>query len=117
MPYTPELKELIKKVEATRAERVEQLLAITRAPVNRSFSTDRPLGEYGLAPPLAVLQVNALRIGFGARDNAQRQRYALLDGRVQKRGYGRRFLAALPAAPVVRQLAEVETFFDGFPKT
>lgn len=66
-----------------RPERVEQLLAITRAPVNRSFSPERPLAEYGLAPPLAVLQVDGLRIGFGARDNAQRQRYALLDGRVQ----------------------------------
>lgn len=37
---------------------------------------------------------------------------ALLDGRVHKRGYGKRLLSGLPPAPVTRDLAEVDAFWQ-----
>lgn len=37
---------------------------------------------------------------------------ALLDGRVHKRGYGKRLLSGLPPAPVTRDLAEVGAFWQ-----
>jgi ATP-dependent DNA helicase DinG len=64
--------------------------------------------EYAL--PSAVLQ---LRQGFGRliRGHADRGVVAVLDPRLRTRAYGRRFLAALPPAPLVDDLDAVATFF------
>ena len=61
------------------------------------------------AVPAAVLQ---LRQGFGRliRGHADRGVVAILDPRLRTRGYGRRFLEALPPAPLVGDLASVGTF-------
>jgi ATP-dependent DNA helicase DinG len=36
---------------------------------------------------------------------------AILDPRVRTKGYGRRFIASLPPAPIVHRLDQVEEFF------
>ena len=36
----------------------------------------------------------------------------VLDPRLRTKGYGRRFLASLPPAPVVHDLLHIETFFS-----
>jgi Rad3-related DNA helicase len=38
---------------------------------------------------------------------------AVLDPRLHTKAYGARFLAALPPAPVVRDLARIDAFFTG----
>jgi ATP-dependent DNA helicase DinG len=60
--------------------------------------------------PLAQL---ALKQGFGRLIRTQRDFgvVALLDGRVHKRGYGRRLLDGLPPARRVTRLAEVQAFY------
>jgi ATP-dependent DNA helicase DinG len=65
-------------------------------------------GEYSV--PIAILQ---LRQGFGRliRSRSDRGVVAILDTRLRSRGYGRRFLDALPPARVVGELDEVERFF------
>jgi ATP-dependent DNA helicase DinG len=64
--------------------------------------------EYAL--PAAVLQ---LRQGFGRliRGHADEGVVAILDPRLRSRAYGRRFLEALPPAPVVAEIAAVADFF------
>jgi ATP-dependent DNA helicase DinG len=64
--------------------------------------------EYAL--PTAVLQ---LRQGFGRliRGHADEGVVAILDPRLRTRGYGHRFLAALPPAPLVSDLDAVAAFF------
>ncbi|MGH3034493.1 MAG: ATP-dependent DNA helicase [Gaiellaceae bacterium] len=64
--------------------------------------------EYAL--PSAVLQ---LRQGFGRliRGHCDRGVVAILDPRVRTRGYGRRFLGALPACPLVDDVGLVADFF------
>lgn len=64
-------------------------------------------GEY--AVPSAILQ---LRQGFGRliRGHADRGVVAILDPRLRTRAYGRRFLAALPPAPLVGELGAVAQF-------
>jgi ATP-dependent DNA helicase DinG len=64
-------------------------------------------GAYAI--PSAVLQ---LRQGFGRliRGHADRGVVAILDPRLRTRGYGRRFLEALPPAPLVGDLASVGVF-------
>jgi ATP-dependent DNA helicase DinG len=64
--------------------------------------------DYAL--PTAVLQ---LRQGFGRLVRSHRDRgvVAILDPRIRTRAYGRRFLAALPACPVVGELSAVAEFF------
>jgi ATP-dependent DNA helicase DinG len=59
--------------------------------------------------PSAVLQ---LRQGFGRliRGHADQGVVAILDPRLRTRGYGRRFLEALPPAPLVADLASVADF-------
>ena len=61
------------------------------------------------AVPAAVLQ---LRQGFGRliRSHADRGVVAILDPRLRTRGYGRRFLEALPPAPLVGELGAVAAF-------
>jgi ATP-dependent DNA helicase DinG len=68
-----------------------------------------PFGEYQV--PLAIL---ALQQGLGRLIRHRRDRgiLAVLDPRLRTMGYGRRFIASLPPAPIVHDLASIETFFD-----
>jgi ATP-dependent DNA helicase DinG len=65
-------------------------------------------GEYQV--PLAIL---ALLQGLGRliRHRSDRGVLAVLDPRLRTMGYGRRFLASCPPAPVTQDLADIETFF------
>jgi ATP-dependent DNA helicase DinG len=67
-----------------------------------------PFGEYQV--PLAIL---ALQQGLGRLIRHRRDRgvLAILDPRLRTMGYGRRFVASLPPAPIVHDLASIETFF------
>jgi ATP-dependent DNA helicase DinG len=60
--------------------------------------------------PLAIL---ALKQGLGRliRHRTDRGVLAVLDSRLRTMGYGRRFLASLPPAPVTHDLDAVERFF------
>ena len=64
-----------------------------------------PFDEYQV--PLAIL---ALQQGLGRLIRHRRDRgvLAVLDPRLRTKGYGRRFLASLPPAPVVHELGAVE---------
>jgi len=68
-----------------------------------------PFGEYQV--PLAVL---ALQQGLGRLIRHRRDRgvLAVLDPRLRTKGYGRRFVASLPPAPVVHDLSHIEAFFS-----
>jgi ATP-dependent DNA helicase DinG len=61
--------------------------------------------------PLAIL---SLLQGLGRliRHRSDRGVLAVLDPRVRTMGYGRRFLASCPPAPVTQDLADIETFFE-----
>jgi ATP-dependent DNA helicase DinG len=61
--------------------------------------------------PLAIL---ALQQGLGRliRHRSDRGALAVLDPRLRTKGYGRRFLASLPPAPVVHDLARISSFFS-----
>jgi ATP-dependent DNA helicase DinG len=67
-----------------------------------------PFGEYQV--PLAIL---TLQQGLGRLIRHRRDRgvLAVLDPRLRTKGYGRRFVASLPAAPVVHDLEQVSAFF------
>ena len=69
-----------------------------------------PFLEYQV--PLAIL---TLQQGLGRLIRHRRDHgvLAILDPRVQTRGYGRRFVASLPPAPLTHDLSEVERFLDG----
>jgi ATP-dependent DNA helicase DinG len=66
-------------------------------------------GEYQI--PLAIL---ALQQGLGRllRHRQDRGVLAVLDPRLRTMGYGRRFLASLPPAPVTSDLRDIERFFE-----
>ena len=66
-------------------------------------------GEYQI--PLAVL---ALKQGLGRllRHRDDRGVLAVLDPRLKTMGYGRRFLASLPPAPITHALEDVKRFFE-----
>ena len=66
------------------------------------------VGEYQV--PLAVL---TLKQGLGRllRHRLDRGVLAVLDPRLRTMGYGRRFLASLPPAPVVHSLDAIDRFF------
>jgi ATP-dependent DNA helicase DinG len=66
-----------------------------------------PFQEYQV--PLAIL---ALQQGLGRLIRHRRDRgvLAVLDPRLRTKGYGRRFLASLPPAPVVHELDSLSTF-------
>ena len=68
-----------------------------------------PFGEYQV--PLAIL---TLQQGLGRLIRHRRDRgvLAVLDPRLRTKGYGRRFLASLPPAPVVDDLSGVAAFFS-----
>jgi ATP-dependent DNA helicase DinG len=67
-----------------------------------------PFSEYQV--PLAIL---TLQQGLGRliRHRGDRGVLAVLDPRLRTKGYGRRFVASLPPAPVVYELSAVEAFF------
>jgi ATP-dependent DNA helicase DinG len=67
-----------------------------------------PFGEYQV--PLAIL---ALQQGLGRliRHRHDRGVLAVLDPRLRTKGYGRRFIASLPPAPVVQDFGAIEAFF------
>ena len=69
-----------------------------------------PFAEYQV--PLAIL---TLLQGLGRliRHRHDRGVLALLDPRVRTKGYGRRFLASLPPAPITNDLSDVATFLSG----
>ncbi len=62
--------------------------------------------------PLAIL---ALQQGLGRllRHRTDRGVLAVLDPRLRTMGYGRRFLASLPPAPITHDLEALDKFFDG----
>ncbi len=62
--------------------------------------------------------VLALRQGFGRLIRSKRDQgvVAILDVRLRTRGYGRKFLRALPPAPLLKDAREVESFFSTFEK-
>jgi ATP-dependent DNA helicase DinG len=66
-----------------------------------------PFDDYQV--PLAIL---ALQQGLGRLIRHRRDRgvLAVLDPRLRTKGYGRRFLASIPPAPVVHELEAVATF-------
>jgi len=66
-----------------------------------------PFGEYQV--PIAIL---ALQQGLGRLIRHRRDRgvLAVLDPRLRTKGYGRRFLASIPPAPVVYELDAVSSF-------
>ena len=68
-----------------------------------------PFGDYQV--PLAVL---TLQQGLGRLIRHRRDRgvLAVLDPRLRTKGYGRRFMASLPPAPVVHDLQTVEAFLS-----
>ncbi len=68
-----------------------------------------PFDEYQV--PLAIL---TLQQGLGRLIRHRRDRgvLAVLDPRMRTKGYGRRFLASVPPAPVVHDLDAVERFFS-----
>ena len=63
--------------------RVEQLLAVARAPVQQQFAATGTLADYGLDQPAAVLHLDSVRLAFGDRDPLQRSRYVLVDGQIR----------------------------------
>jgi ATP-dependent DNA helicase DinG len=68
-----------------------------------------PFGDYQV--PLAIL---TLQQGLGRliRHRQDRGVLSVLDPRVRTKGYGSRFLASLPPAPVVHDLSRVAAFFS-----
>ena len=66
-----------------RSHRVEQLLSISQAVVERTLPPGNDLAQYGLAEPGTVLQLDEVRVAFGDRDPAQRSRYVLMDGTIK----------------------------------
>jgi ATP-dependent DNA helicase DinG len=68
-----------------------------------------PFGEYQV--PLAIL---TLQQGLGRLIRHRRDRgvMAVLDPRLRTKAYGRRFVASLPPAPVVRDLSHIAAFFS-----
>src|ERR671932_1199779 len=64
-----------------------------------------PFDEYQV--PLAIL---ALQQGLGRLIRHRRDRgvLAVIDPRIRTKGYGRRFIASLPPAPIVHELTELD---------
>lgn len=66
-----------------KPQRVQQLLAIALAPVQRTLPVSQTLEEYGLDPPSAIAQFDRLRLAFGTRDPSQRNRYVLVNDEIR----------------------------------
>jgi hypothetical protein len=64
-------------------DRLERVLAILDAPVQRSFpEQSAALGELGLAPSKLRLRLDSLTLAFGGLDPLSQQRYVAADGLV-----------------------------------
>jgi len=86
---------------------------VIMARINRIKSAGgNPFFEFQV--PRAIL---GLRQGVGRlmRSSGDRGVMAVLDVRLFTKGYGRRFIRSLPAAPISRNLADVEAFFSTIP--
>jgi len=61
--------------------------------------------------PRAIIQ---LKQGFGRliRKKTDKGVVSLLDSRISRRGYGKKFIASLPACPVATQIDDVRNFFS-----
>jgi len=70
---------------------------------------DSAFDQYQL--PLAILTL-AQGLGRLIRHRQDRGVLAVLDPRIRSKGYGARFLEALPPAPVVTRLEEITRFFE-----
>ena len=68
---------------AAEQRRVEQLLAVARAPVQQQFSKAGKLADYGLDQPAAVLHLDGTRLVFGDRDPIQHSRYVMVDEQIR----------------------------------
>src|SRR5205085_6794502 len=68
-----------------------------------------PFGEYHVPLPILALQQGLGRLIRHRRDRGV---LAILDPRLRTKGYGRRFLASLPPAPVISDLSRIEAFFE-----
>ena len=73
-----------------------------------------PAGGIPVFVSLAPRAFLGLRLGVGRlmRRSGDRGIMAVLDVRLFSKGYGRRFLNSLPAAPLCRSLTAVEQFFE-----
>lgn len=69
-----------------------------------------PFSHYQI--PRAIIQLNQ---GFGRliRKRTDIGVVSLLDSRLSRRGYGKKFIASLPACPVVTEMSDVKKFFSG----
>ena len=68
-----------------------------------------PFSHYQI--PRAIIQ---LKQGFGRliRKKTDKGVVSLLDSRISRRGYGKKFISSLPACPVASQIDEVRNFFS-----
>ena len=68
-----------------------------------------PFSHYQI--PRAIIQ---LKQGFGRliRKKTDKGVVSLLDSRISRRGYGKKFITSLPACPVATQIDEVRKFFS-----
>jgi ATP-dependent DNA helicase DinG len=68
-----------------------------------------PFSHYQI--PRAIIQ---LKQGFGRliRKKTDKGVVSLLDSRISRRGYGKKFIASLPACPVATQIDDVRNFFS-----
>jgi len=68
-----------------------------------------PFSHYQI--PRAIIQ---LKQGFGRliRKKTDKGVVSLLDSRISKRGYGKKFITSLPVCPVATQIDEVRNFFS-----
>ncbi|MED5352793.1 MAG: helicase C-terminal domain-containing protein, partial [Nitrospinota bacterium] len=67
-----------------------------------------PFSHYQI--PRAIIQ---LKQGFGRliRKKTDIGVVSILDSRISRRGYGKKFIASLPSCPVVTEIEDVKKFF------
>lgn len=68
-----------------------------------------PFFEYQVPRAILALRQGVGRLMRSATDSGV---IAIMDTRLFSKGYGRTFLASLPASPVTRRLSDVEKFYD-----
>src|SRR5204863_8384636 len=91
LPFTP-------PAEPVTSARIES---------NRECGGD-PFAEYQVPLAILALQQGLCRL---IRHRTDRGLLAVLDPRLRTKGYGRRFIASLPPAPVVQDFGSIEAFF------
>ncbi|MDJ0806617.1 MAG: hypothetical protein QNJ78_07250 [Gammaproteobacteria bacterium] len=79
-------------------ERIDQLLGLCHTPSLKRFPAPADnLQQFGLAPPMILLQLNDLILAFGSTDPVQGWRYVRIDNQIHLIGDG--FHHHLTAAP------------------